>query len=154
MRSTMWTLKFRFKGASWVEIRDARGKVILSKLNPAGSEAEVSGKPPFSVIVGNAPEVELFYNNQGQENSGYMNQSYLKKIGSGVSGLDVNKLVADLKAAPVNKLLNDAQSLATSGHVSATPTFFVATSGQPLQQLQVSGLTGPDFYPQLDKATG
>ena len=71
-----------------------------------------------------------------------------------MSGLDVNKLVADLKAAPVNKLLNDAQSLATSGHVSATPTFFVAASGQPLQQLQVSGLTGPDFYPQLDKATG
>jgi cytoskeleton protein RodZ len=58
------TLKFRFRGESWVEIRDARGKVILSKLNPAGSEAEVSGRPPFNVIVGNAPEVELFYNNQ------------------------------------------------------------------------------------------
>ena len=58
------TLKFRFHADSWVEIRDGRGKVILSKLNPAGSEAEVSGKPPFSVIVGNAPEVELFYNNQ------------------------------------------------------------------------------------------
>ena len=58
------TLKFRFHADSWVEIRDGRGKVILSKLNPAGSEAEVSGKPPFAVIVGNAPEVELFYNNQ------------------------------------------------------------------------------------------
>ena len=57
-------LKFRFHGDSWVEIRDKRGKVILSKLNPAGSEAEVSGTPPFNVIVGNAPEVELFYNNQ------------------------------------------------------------------------------------------
>jgi cytoskeleton protein RodZ len=58
------TLKFRFRGDSWVEIRDGRGKVILSRLNPAGSEAEVSGRPPFVVIVGNAPEVELFYNNQ------------------------------------------------------------------------------------------
>ena len=57
-------LKFRFRGESWVEIRDGRGKVILSKLNAAGSEAEVSGRPPFNVIVGNAPEVELFYNNQ------------------------------------------------------------------------------------------
>ena len=38
--------------------------MILSKLNAAGSEAEVSGRPPFNVIVGNAPEVELFYNNQ------------------------------------------------------------------------------------------
>ena len=56
------TLKFRFKGASWVEIRDARGRLLLSRLNPPGSEAEVSGKPPFNVIVGNAPEVQLFYN--------------------------------------------------------------------------------------------
>lgn len=57
-------LKFRFRGPSWVEIRDGRGKVILSKLNPSGSETEISGKPPFNVIVGNAPEVELFYNDQ------------------------------------------------------------------------------------------
>ena len=55
-------LKFRFKGPSWVEIRDARGKLLLSKLNAPGSEAEVSGRPPFNVIVGNAPEVQLFYN--------------------------------------------------------------------------------------------
>jgi cytoskeleton protein RodZ len=55
-------LKFRFKGPSWVEIRDARGKVLLSKLNLPGSEAEVSGRPPFNVIVGNAPDVQLFYN--------------------------------------------------------------------------------------------
>jgi cytoskeleton protein RodZ len=55
-------LKFRFKGSSWVEIRDAKGKVLLSRLNPAGSEAEVAGKPPFNVVVGNAPEVQLFYN--------------------------------------------------------------------------------------------
>jgi cytoskeleton protein RodZ len=56
------TLKFRFKGESWVEIRDGKGRLLLSRLNPAGSEAEVSGRPPFNVVVGNAPEVQLFYN--------------------------------------------------------------------------------------------
>ncbi|MFZ3323126.1 MAG: helix-turn-helix domain-containing protein [Usitatibacter sp.] len=55
-------LKFRFHGESWVEIRDAKGKVILSKLNAPGTEAEVTGRPPFNVIVGNAPEVKVFYN--------------------------------------------------------------------------------------------
>ncbi|HEX7607128.1 MAG TPA: RodZ domain-containing protein [Usitatibacter sp.] len=55
-------LKLVFKGSSWVEIRDAKGRILLSRLNPAGSEAEVSGKPPFNVIVGNAPEVQVFYN--------------------------------------------------------------------------------------------
>ena len=58
------TLKFRFKGESWVEIRDARGRIVFSRLNPADSEAEVSGKPPLNVIVGNAPEVKLIYNDR------------------------------------------------------------------------------------------
>ena len=54
-------LKFRFHGEAWVEIRDARGKVLLSRLNAAGTETEVAGKPPLSVVVGNAPEVKVFY---------------------------------------------------------------------------------------------
>ena len=56
------TLKFVFKGQSWVEVRDNKGKLLFSRLNPAGSDAEVSGKPPFNVVVGNAPEVQLYYN--------------------------------------------------------------------------------------------
>jgi len=57
-------LKFRFHGESWVEIRDVRGKLLFSKLNAPGSEAEVTGKPPFNVIIGNAPEVKVFYNDR------------------------------------------------------------------------------------------
>ena len=55
------TLKFVFKGQSWVEVRDAKGRLLLSRLNPPGSDAEVSGKPPFNVIIGNAPEVQVYY---------------------------------------------------------------------------------------------
>lgn len=56
------TLRFRFKGESWVEIRDAQGKVLLSRLNQRGTEAEVAGRPPLTVIVGNAPDVQVLYN--------------------------------------------------------------------------------------------
>ena len=56
------TLKFVFKGQSWVEVRDAKNRLIFSRLNAPGSDAEVSGTPPFNVVVGNAPEVQLFYN--------------------------------------------------------------------------------------------
>jgi cytoskeleton protein RodZ len=52
-------IALRFKGDSWVEVRDARGRVLMSKLNTAGSTAEVSGRAPFTVIVGNAPEVQM-----------------------------------------------------------------------------------------------
>ena len=58
------TVRLRFKGPSWVEIRDRGGKVLLSKLNEAGSETEVSGRPPFQVVVGNAPDVTMLYDDR------------------------------------------------------------------------------------------
>jgi cytoskeleton protein RodZ len=58
------TLTLRFKGSAWVEIKDRSGKVLLSKLNDPGSEAEVSGRPPFNVVVGNAPDVTLLYDDR------------------------------------------------------------------------------------------
>jgi cytoskeleton protein RodZ len=58
------TLKFRFKGESWVEVRDGRGKVLLQRLNAPGSEAEITGRPPLNVVVGNAPDVEMSMNDE------------------------------------------------------------------------------------------
>ena len=55
------TVKLRFRGESWVEIRDRNGRVLLQRLNAPGSEAEVSGRPPFNVVIGNAPDVTLRY---------------------------------------------------------------------------------------------
>ena len=57
-------LAFRFRGDSWVEVRDASGKVLFSRLNTAGSEAQVAGKPPLTVVVGNAPDVTMLYNDR------------------------------------------------------------------------------------------
>ena len=57
-------LVFSFRGASWVEVKDASGEVILSRLNTAGSQAAVTGKLPLTVIVGNAPDVTMRYNDR------------------------------------------------------------------------------------------
>jgi cytoskeleton protein RodZ len=51
--------RLRFNGESWVEVRDANGDIVFQKLNPAGSEAKFSARPPLQVVVGNAPEVEM-----------------------------------------------------------------------------------------------
>ena len=51
----------RFDGTSWVEIRGRDGKALISQLNPAGSEQTVEGRPPFSLVIGNAQFVRLSY---------------------------------------------------------------------------------------------
>lgn len=54
-------LKFSFAQPSWVEVRDRNGQILLSQKNPAGSQREVEGEPPFSVVIGNALHVTLLY---------------------------------------------------------------------------------------------
>ena len=57
-------IKLRFRGKSWVEVKDSAGRVLLTGVNDPGSEAEVSGRPPLRVIVGNAGEVSMLYNDR------------------------------------------------------------------------------------------
>jgi cytoskeleton protein RodZ len=51
-----------FEELSWVEIKEANGKILLSQLNPAGTRQRIEGMPPFEVIIGNAAKVRLTYN--------------------------------------------------------------------------------------------
>ncbi|MFN8774185.1 MAG: helix-turn-helix domain-containing protein [bacterium] len=55
------TVRLSFDRESWVEIKDARGRLILSQLNPPGSSQVVQGEPPLSLVVGNARSVRLAY---------------------------------------------------------------------------------------------
>lgn len=48
-----------FDGDSWVEVRDATGKVVFSRLSQTGVVQEVQGIAPFSLVIGNAPKVRL-----------------------------------------------------------------------------------------------
>jgi cytoskeleton protein RodZ len=55
------TVRLAFDRESWVEIRDARGKLIFSQLNPPGSSQVVQGEAPLSLVVGNAHSVRVAY---------------------------------------------------------------------------------------------
>ncbi len=55
-------LHLEFGADSWVEIRDATGRMLRRQLDTAGSSVEVRGEPPFDVVVGNAAQVRMTYN--------------------------------------------------------------------------------------------
>lgn len=59
-----YSLQFVFGEKSWVEVRDGSGKVIFSQLNQRGSKKQIYGKPPFSLVIGNAHGVQLTYNDK------------------------------------------------------------------------------------------
>jgi cytoskeleton protein RodZ len=55
-------IELQFNNESWVEIRDAEGRVVFSQLNPPGTRRQVEGVAPFSLVIGNAHGVRLRYN--------------------------------------------------------------------------------------------
>jgi cytoskeleton protein RodZ len=46
-----------------VQVKDGNGKLLLSRVNPPGSEQVLRGKPPYSLMIGNPGQVKLVYNN-------------------------------------------------------------------------------------------
>ena len=57
-------LRLSFEIESWVEIKDANGDIILSAINAPGTEKEVVGTGPFSLVIGNASGVRLTHNGE------------------------------------------------------------------------------------------
>ena len=52
-------LNVKAKAESWVEIVDARGQSLMSRHLRAGDAMDMTGQPPFKVIVGNVTGTEL-----------------------------------------------------------------------------------------------
>jgi cytoskeleton protein RodZ len=60
--SEIATLKLSFSGRSWVNVIDKDKKILFDRIMPAGSEEVIEGKPPLSVVIGNAPVSKLIFN--------------------------------------------------------------------------------------------
>jgi cytoskeleton protein RodZ len=54
-----------FDAEAWVDIKDNTGKTLLKQVNPQGSERWLRGEPPYSLVIGNASGVRLYY--EGEE---------------------------------------------------------------------------------------
>jgi cytoskeleton protein RodZ len=69
-----------FKGESWVDIKDKFGKTIFKQVNSPKTEQWVSGRPPFSVVIGKATGVRLFYEGEEVDLAEYTNVDVARLI--------------------------------------------------------------------------
>jgi cytoskeleton protein RodZ len=51
----------RTEGEAWLEVKDGAGRMLISSLNPAGTERTIRGRAPFDIVIGNASSVRLTY---------------------------------------------------------------------------------------------
>ena len=52
-------LVLTFSGSSWVEVTDASGKVVVSQTAGTGEAIQPAGRPPFSVVIGDASKATV-----------------------------------------------------------------------------------------------
>jgi cytoskeleton protein RodZ len=64
-------LLLQFSGTSWAEVKDASGRLLLSGLVEAGNSQTLDGRPPFEIVLGNAPVVRISYQGQPVDMAAY-----------------------------------------------------------------------------------
>jgi protein-disulfide isomerase len=98
---------------------------------------------------------QILYDNQGTENTGWLDSNMVVQAASGIPGLKVPQLLADSKSSTVK---NEAKAVATEANarqVAGTPTIFVGKSGTKGTQVNLqSGGDEQSLVTALDAALG
>jgi protein-disulfide isomerase len=131
-------------------VRTGRLKIELQVLQFLGPDSEKA-----AAVAGGAAEqdklwqfTDVFFRNQGEENSGYVTDEFLRSIAERTPGLDVDAALAGGN----DQMLSDAQAAADDLGADSTPSFFLAQGDGEPEPLEVSELTPEAMTQALDAA--
>ncbi len=134
-------------------VRSGRLSIELRPLAFLGDDSVRGAKAVASAAARNRAWQfsELFYANQGAENSGYATDGFVRKIARG-AGVSSQQAVAAANSPVTPPLLMLAAREGQRYRIDSTPSFLLAPRGQPLKQLPVSNLTLDEFTGPIDSA--
>jgi protein-disulfide isomerase len=92
---------------------------------------------------------DLFYRNQGTENSGYVTDDFLSRLG-GAARLDVPMAMRDRSGDAAAELLGEAESDAHHADIQSTPSLTAGRTGGRLEIVAVGALSAADLSAKLD----
>jgi protein-disulfide isomerase len=127
-------------------VRTGKIKLVMRPLAFIGPDSLTAAR----VVAGAAQQdkawtfLDTFYANQKPENSGYVTDAFLRKVGGAVPGLDVNKALQAGQTDPtVTKQLKAANTRAKQVGANSTPTLLLTLNGQSQQiPLDANDYTG------------
>jgi protein-disulfide isomerase len=95
--------------------------------------------------------IDLFYANQGTENTGYVTDKFIADIAKG-AGVDTGKLNSDIGASFVEEQLGTAQQQASRYGINSTPAFLLQVGNGKPQKLDYKDFKLQSFAPAIDAA--
>lgn len=94
---------------------------------------------------------DLFYRNQGQENTGYADEQFLRAVAGAVPKLDATAALAGRNSAQAIDLLDEARAEAGRSAIQSTPSFLIGPTGGRPKPLEVQSLTPEAFTEPIDR---
>jgi protein-disulfide isomerase len=135
-------------------VKDGRVKMEFRNFTILGTDSVRAAQMAEAVALQNRMWnfIDVFYANQATENTGYVTDAFLQRIGRAVPGVDVTRAMNDRGIASVQRALQEAQTDAANNGFQSTPSFLVGPTGGQLRELRVSAFEVRQFTGALDKA--
>ncbi|MFL5935500.1 MAG: DsbA family protein [Gaiellaceae bacterium] len=92
---------------------------------------------------------QLMYDNQGTENTGWLNDDVIESAAASIPGLDASRLQSDRGSDSVKSQMDTFDAQAKAAHVNSTPTIYVVHKGGKPQPVT---LTSPGDPSALETA--
>jgi protein-disulfide isomerase len=132
-------------------VRTGKVRIEYHSLETATREPEVFKTQQVAALAAGKQDkawefIETFYHEQGEEDSGYVTESYIQGIAQQVPGLDLATWTNDRgEAALANEVASDSQA-ATNVGFTGTPSFLIGKTGGTTQKLEYASLTDPTSF--------
>jgi protein-disulfide isomerase len=127
-------------------VRSGKLKIEYRSLQTATREPSIFTDQQIAALAAGKQNrmwnfVELFYHEQGQEDSGYVTEGYLQGLAKQVTGLNLGKWASDRNdSALATQVATDEQAATRSGF-TGTPSFLLGKSGGTLSVFTAPSLT-------------
>ena len=124
-------------------VRPGKVRIVFDGMDFLGTDSSTALRTAFAAGSQNHlwNVVALLYENQGEENTGWVTEPLLRGVGGAVPGLDTERMLADRNSAAVDNAVAGASSLAQQMGVQSTPSFAVGPRGGQMQLVDADGLT-------------
>ena len=133
-------------------VRPGKVRLVFGGLTFLGPDSERGLR--FALAAGRQGRlwnvVHLLYANQGAENSGWLDDDVLRRVGQATPGLQVDQALEDASSLPVSDGVEAMGNQATALGIQGTPSFAAGRTNGRLAPVQISSLDADGLRPALD----
>ena len=136
-------------------VRDGKLNIRMEPWSIRGPDSNRGQAATIAASLQNKafPFAQMLYFNQGQENTGWLNDSMVGYASSSVDGLRPQKVLDDTSSSGVVKnTINDVNAIAANAGYNATPTILLNHKGQKAHVVSVGLPDAATLKSQIESA--